>query len=214
MFSINITFYGHALFVITTGEGKKIGTDPYNEQIRDPLPGISADIVTSSHDHYDHANIGLFKGDPAVINTPGETVVENIRFFGIPSFHDEAEGSLRGKNIIYTIKTDGLKIAHLGDLGHFPDDKQLKDLQGVDVLMIPTGGVYTINGTQALEIINDLKPKVAIPMHYKSIDTRLNVDEVSSFTRRLDSFKEIGHTINITEKNLPKDTEIWVMSSS
>ncbi len=80
--------------------------------------------------------------------------------------------------------------------------------------MIPTGGVYTINGTQALEIINDLKPKVAIPMHYKSIDTRLNVDEVSSFTRRLDSFKEIGHTINITEKNLPKDTEIWVMSSS
>ena len=93
MVSTNITFYGHALFVITTGEGKKIGTDPYDEQIRDPLPDISADIVTSSHDHYDHANIGLFKGDPVVINTPGETIIENIRFFGLPSFHDEAEGS-------------------------------------------------------------------------------------------------------------------------
>lgn len=214
MASVNITFYGHALFVITTGEGKKIGTDPYNEQIRDPLPDISADIVTSSHDHYDHANTSLFKGDPEVINTPGETVIENIRFLGIPSFHDEAEGSLRGKNIIYIIETDGIKIAHLGDLGHIPDDKQSKDLQGIDILMIPVGGVYTINAAQALDIINDLKPKVAIPIHYKSVDTRLNVDEVSSFTRRTDSFKEVGHSINIIEKDLPKDTEIWVMSSS
>jgi len=214
MASINITFYGHALFVITTGSGKKIGTDPYNEQIRDPLPDISADIVTSSHDHYDHANISLFKGDPEVINTPGKTVIENIRFFGIPSFHDESGGSLRGKNIIYTIETDGIKIAHLGDLGHIPDDKQSKDLQGIDILLIPVGGVYTINAAQALDIINDLKPKVAIPMHYKSVDTKLNVDEVSSFTRRVGSFKEVSHTINITKKDLPKNTEIWVMSSS
>lgn len=214
MASVNITFYGHALFVITTGEGKKIGTDPYDEQIRDPLPDISADIVTSSHDHYDHANISLFKGDPEVINTPGETVIENIRFFGIPSFHDKSGGSLRGKNIIYTIETDEMKIVHLGDLGHIPDSKQLKSLQEIDILMIPVGGVYTINATQALDIINDLEPKVAIPMHYKSVDTRLNVDEVSSFTRRADSFKEVGHTINITKKDLPKDTEIWVMSSS
>ena len=214
MASVNITFYGHALFVITTGEGKKIGTDPYDEQIRDPLPDISVDIATSSHDHYDHANISLFKGSPAVVNTPGETVIGNIRFFGIPSFHDEAGGSLRGKNIIYIIETDAMKIAHLGDLGHIPDYKQLKNLQGIDILMIPVGGVYTINAAQALDTINVLKPKIAIPMHYKSIDTRLNVDEVGSFTRRTDSFKEVGHSINITEKDLPKDTEIWVMSSS
>ena len=214
MDSVNITFYGNALFVITTGDGKKIGTDPYNEQIRDPLPDISVDIATISHNHYDHANISLFKGEPKVVNNLGETLIENIRFFGLPSFHDEAEGSLRGKNIIYVIETDAIKIAHLGDLGHIPDDKQFKGLQGVDILMIPVGGVYTINAVQALDIINNLKPKIAIPMHYKSIDTRLNVDEVNSFTRRAGNFKEVGHAINIVEKALPKDTEIWVMSSS
>jgi len=214
MGSVKITFYGHALFMITTSEDKKIGTDPYDEQIKDPLPDINADIVTSSHDHYDHANISLFKGNPTIINTPGETVIGNIRFFGISTFHDETGGSLRGKNIIYIIETDGIRIAHLGDLGHIPDDKQLKDLQGIDILMIPVGGVYTINAVQALDIINVLKPKVAIPMHYKSVDTKLNVDEVSSFTRRAAGFKEVGQTINIEEKSLPKKTEIWVMSSS
>ena len=148
MGSVNITFYGHALFVITTGNGKKIGTDPYNEQIRDPLPDIRVDIATSSHDHYDHSNISLFKGEPKVINTLGETLIGNIRFLGLLSFHDEAEGSLRGKNIIYIIETDAIKIAHLGDLGHIPDDKQLKGLKDIDILMIPVGGVYTINAVQ------------------------------------------------------------------
>lgn len=213
MNTVTITFYGHALFLITTDKGKKIGTDPYNERIKEPLPDISADIVIISHNHYDHNNISLFKGDPAIVNTTGETIIDSIRFFGIPSFHDDTGGSIRGKNIIYTIETDGIKIAHLGDLGHIPDDAQQKSLKGVDILMIPVGGVYTINAVQALYIIKDLKPKVAIPMHYKSADTKLNMDEIGSFTRRASSFKEIGHTIKITKEDLPVETEIWVMSS-
>ena len=210
MTTATITFYGHALFLITTGKGIKIGTDPYDERIKDTLPDISADIVTISHNHYDHANISIFKGDPAVVNTTGETIIDSIRFFGISSFHDDAGGSIRGKNIIYTIETDGIKIAHLGDLGHIPDYAQQKSLEGVDILMIPVGG---INAVQALYIIKDLKPKVAIPMHYKSADTKLNIDEIGSFTRRASSFKEIGHSIKITKEDLPLETEIWVMSS-
>ena len=98
-----ITFYGHALFVIEASSGKRIGTDPYNEQIKEPLPDISVDIATISHGHFDHANIGLFKGNPKVVDTPGETEIDGIEFYGIPSFHDEAGGSLRGNNIIYKI---------------------------------------------------------------------------------------------------------------
>jgi L-ascorbate metabolism protein UlaG (beta-lactamase superfamily) len=211
---LNITYYGHALFVIETTSGVKIGTDPYNEQIKDILPDVSADIVTSSHDHFDHANITLFKGSPIVVDKPGETTVKEIKFDGIPSFHDEKKGSLRGSNILYKIMADNMIITHLGDLGHMPDLEQIEKLKDTDILLIPVGGVYTINSAQAVELINQIKPKIAVPMHYKEKDSKLNVDEVSSFTRRLDDFKEVGHSFSTNKSKLPEPTEIRVMASS
>ena len=92
MDDLTITYHGHALFVIEASNGIKIGTDPYDEQIKDELPDVSADIVSSSHDHFDHANISLFKGNPKVVDKPGETTVGEIKLTGIPSFHDEKEG--------------------------------------------------------------------------------------------------------------------------
>jgi L-ascorbate metabolism protein UlaG (beta-lactamase superfamily) len=214
MDDLTITYYGHALFVIKTSGGIKIGTDPYDEQIKEPLPAVSADIVTSSHDHFDHANIALFKGNPRIINSPGETVVGDIRFEGIPSFHDEKGGSLRGTNIIYRIMADGVVITHLGDLGHMPDRELVSKLDDTDILLIPVGGVYTINAAQAVKLIGLIRPKIAIPMHYKERDSKLNVDEVSSFTRRLDDFKEAGHSFSVNNRNLTGSTEIRVMTSS
>jgi L-ascorbate metabolism protein UlaG (beta-lactamase superfamily) len=214
MNDLNITYHGHALFVIETSGGVKIGTDPYNEQIKDVLPDVSADIITSSHDHFDHANISLFKGNPTVVDEPGETTIGEIKFNGIPSFHDEKEGSLRGANIIYKIMTDGMIITHLGDLGHMLIPEQIEKLKNTDILLIPVGGVYTINSAQAVELINQIKPKIAVPMHYKEKDSKLNVDEVSSFTGRLDNYKEAGHNFSINRSRLPEPTEIRIMTSA
>ena len=214
MADLTITYYGHALFVIETSGGIKVGTDPYDEQIKEPLPDVSADIVTTSHEHFDHANISLFKGSPRVVNSAGETVIGDIKLEGISSFHDEKGGSLRGANMIYRIMADGVVVTHLGDLGHIPDEEQLDRLKDTDILLIPVGGVYTINAVQAVELIGLVRPKIAVPMHYKEKDSRLNVDEVSSFIRRLDSYKEVGHCFSINCGNLPEPTEIRVMTSS
>jgi L-ascorbate metabolism protein UlaG (beta-lactamase superfamily) len=214
MNDLNITYHGHALFVIETTSGVKIGTDPYNDQIKDILPDVSADIVTSSHDHFDHANIQLFKGSPIVVDKPGETAVRGIKIDGMPSFHDEKKGSLRGPNIIYKIIADGIIITHMGDLGHIPGLGLIEKLKDTDILLIPVGGIYTIDSAQAVELINIIKPKIAVPMHYKEKDSKLNVDRVSAFTRRLDDFKEVGHSFSVKNTSLPTATEIRVMTSS
>ena len=214
MSDLTITYHGHALFVIETSKGVKIGTDPYNEQIKDVLPDISADMVTSSHDHFDHANISLFKGNPTVVDQPGQTIVGEIEFDGIPSFHDEKGGSLRGPNIIYKIMADNMVITHLGDLGHMPDQGLIEKLRNTDILLIPVGGVYTINSAQAVELIDQIRPKIAVPMHYKEKDSKLDVDGISSFTRRVDDFNEAGHSFSINKNSLPAPTEIRVMASS
>lgn len=211
MSDIKITYYGHALFVIETSGGTKIGTDPYNEQIKESLPDVSADIVTTSHDHFDHGNTSLFKGNLQVIKNPGKTAVGDIKFEGIPSFHDEKSGSLRGNNIIYKITADDIIITHLGDLGHMPDQEQVEILKDTDILLAPVGGVYTINAAQAVELINIIEPGIAIPMHYKYKDSKLNVDEVSSFTRRINDFKKVGSSIKVSKSELPENTEIWIM---
>lgn len=213
MTDTRLTYYKHALFVIESSSGTKIGTDPYDESIKAVLPDISADIVTVSHHHFDHENVGLFKGNPKVIDSTGDTNIGDITITGIPTFHDEEGGRLRGKNIVFKIKVDRIVFTHLGDLGHDLDQEQIERLKDTDILMIPVGGTYTINAATALELINKIKPKIAVPMHYKSGDTLLNVDTVDSITGRLDDFKLAGSSVSINKESLPSGTEIWIMES-
>lgn len=209
-----ITFWGHAMFLIESSKGTKIGTDPYDQQVKSKLPDVSADIVLVSHGHFDHSNVSLFKGNPKVFKTTGKTSFEDINIEGIPTYHDEAKGSKRGKNIIFKFEVDGIKFAHLGDLGHLLNEEQINSLKDVDILMIPFGGIFTIDANQALKIISDMKPKVAIPMHYKEEDTKIGVNTLDSFIGKIKNFKEMGHTILVNRAELPKDTEVWVLKSS
>jgi len=168
---MKIKYLGHAAFVITSDAGLKIITDPYATE-----PGFlnygeineSADIVTVSHGHHDHNNVAAVKGSPEVVSRAGRSVVEGKEFKGVASSHDDSGGSLRGGNIIFCFEVDGVTVCHLGDLGHRLDGKQLKEIGRVDVLLIPVGGNFTIDAKVATEVCDQLKPRVVIPMHYKT----------------------------------------------
>jgi len=167
---MKVKYLGHAAFVITSNSGVKIITDPYATGPDLTYGEIteSADIVTVSHEHFDHGNVAAVKGNPEVVSRAGRSVIKGIEFIGIASYHDEAGGSLRGDNIIFCFEMDGVRVCHLGDLGHRLDDKQLKEIGSVDVLLIPVGGFYTIDAKVATEVCEQLKPRVIIPMHYKT----------------------------------------------
>jgi len=167
---MKIKYLGHATFVINSDAGVRIITDPY-ETGPDLTYGEiteSADIVTVSHHHHDHGNVAAVKGNPEVVSRAGRSTAKGIEFMGIASYHDEAGGSLRGDNIIFCFEVDGIRVCHLGDLGHLLDDKQVKEIGSVDILLIPVGGFYTIDAKAATEVCDQLQPRVIIPMHYKT----------------------------------------------
>jgi L-ascorbate metabolism protein UlaG (beta-lactamase superfamily) len=180
---MKIKYLGHAAFAITSDTGVKIITDPY-ETGPDLTYGEiteSADIVTVSHDHFDHNNVAAVKGNPEVVRLSGKSKAKGIEVKGVASYHDEAGGSLRGGNIIFCFELDGIRVCHLGDLGHLLDDKQVKEIGSVDILLIPVGGFFTIDAKVATQVCNQLKPKVIIPMHYKTEKSMPDIFGVDEF---------------------------------
>jgi len=165
---MKIKWLGHASFMITSDSGMKIITDPYVTGGALQYGDIkeSADIVTVSHEHFDHNNADAIGGNPEIVKATKE--VKGIKFNGIPTHHDETGGSQRGNNMIFCFEVDGVKVCHLGDLGHPLTDKQLTDLGSVDVVMIPVGGNYTIDAKVATDVSGKLAPKVIIPMHFRN----------------------------------------------
>lgn len=180
---MNIKYLGHASFLITSDTGVKIITDPYETGPELTYGEIteSANIVTVSHGHFDHCYVAGVKGNPEVIRRAGRSIAKGIEFKGIASYHDEAKGRLRGNNIIICFELDGIKVCHLGDLGHLLDDKQVTEIGSVDILLIPVGGYYTIDAQAATEVCNQLKPRVIIPMHYKTEKGIPNIFGVDEF---------------------------------
>ena len=164
---MKIKWLGHAAFLITSDSGTRIITDPYKpaDDLKYGKIGESADIVTVSHDHFDHNNAAAVKGSPRVIK--GTTEAKGIKFKGIPTHHDEAGGKQRGNNIIFCFEVDGIRVCHLGDLGHPLDDKQVAEIGKVDIVLTPVGGNFTIDARVATEVCDKLTPRVIIPMHYR-----------------------------------------------
>ncbi|MFW5902757.1 MAG: MBL fold metallo-hydrolase [archaeon] len=179
---INFKWLGQACFEISNS--KRIVTDPHDgEGVGLKAPNVKADVVTISHDHFDHVN-GLElvkKPDTEVVEDTGTTNVEGMDVKGIKSYHDKAEGSKRGENIIYKFKLEGFNVVHLGDLGHMLDEETIEEIKPVDILLIPVGGNYTIDGTEALEIMEKLKPMVTFPMHYKVPGLTVDISEDEEF---------------------------------
>lgn len=208
-----ITWYGHSCFKINTKD-ITIVTDPFDKKIGIKPYFGSADIVTVSHDHYDHNNIESIKGNPIVIGNPGEYESKNIFITGIASYHDKKQGIERGLNTIYTIDAEDMRICHLGDLGEKLSDKVIEQLGQVDILMIPVGGVYTIDGKEADELIDRIEPAIVLPMHYKTSALTVELDGLDKFlaARGIKSKETIDHlTIKKKEIN-PEENKVIILS--
>ena len=164
-----IKHIGHAEFWMETENGTQIVTDPYDAGCGYPIKPVEADIALVSHHHHDHDAVENLQGNPIVIDQAGEyTPVAGVRIAAVRGYHDDSHGAKRGETLLFLIEADGLRIVHLGDLGDMLTDDQISTLKDPDILMIPVGGFYTIDGKQAREIVSRLKAKVVLPMHYRT----------------------------------------------
>lgn len=195
---MDVLFLGHSSFNIKT-KNASIVTDPFSpEAVGIRFPKLSATVVTVSHEHDDHNKADLVDGVKKVINGPGEYEIEGMSIIGLPSFHDNKKGQERGKNTIYIYEIEGLRLAHLGDLGHKLTDDMVESMGELDVLMIPVGGVYTIGSHEAVEITRAIEPKIVIPMHYQV--PGLNPAVFSGLTDEKPFIAELGLAVRHEKK--------------
>jgi len=217
---MKIKWYGHASFLITSEKGTKIITDPYEPDgyggaIKyGKIPDV-ADIVLISHSHADHNYPQGLSGNPKQIKKAGISESLGITFKGIETFHDTEQGKERGENIVFIFNIDGINICHLGDLGHPLSKKQVEEIGKVDILFIPVGGFFTIDANTAKEVINVIKPKIIIPMHFKTEKVDFPIEKVDVFIKDLKGVKRLKESeIEIKKDNLPKEPEVIVLTHS
>lgn len=187
---MHITWHGQACFSISAarskGEGVSICLDPFSEEIGLKMPSLSCDIVLVTHEHRDHNNVKAIKGSPFVIAGPGEYEVKDVFVQGISSLHDTKEGKERGLNTIYTLEVEGLKLCHMGDFGQKElQPEQLDKIGDIDVLMIPVGSVYTVDGNMAASIVSQIEPRIVIPMHYKIPKLNIKIEGSDAFLKAM-----------------------------
>ena len=216
---MNIQYYGHSCFKITTKpagratEDISIFFDPFDKSVGLRPPQGQADIIFVTHQHHDHNNIEALKGNPIVIDTPGEYAIKGVNAVGIDTFHDTKEGSLQGKNTVFTIDSEDIKVCHLGDLGAELSPHQMEEME-VDILFVPIGGKYTLDGEKAADLVRKIEPKIVIPMHYKINGSTIDIDTEKKFCDEMGNCpKEKVSKINIKKKDLEdKNMEVILMS--
>lgn len=205
---MEVTWLGHASFRLK-GRDITLITDP----IALKGPARSAAIVTLSHDHPRHNQVGAVEGVSKVVRGPGEYEIGRVFILGLPTFHDAQGGQVRGKNTIYRIEMDDLALCHLGDLGHQLSTALVEELGPVDVLFIPVGGVSTIDAAQATEVISLIEPRLVIPMHYRTPATGQELEPVERFLREMGLGEvEPQPRLNITRTLLAQETQVVLLS--
>lgn len=201
---MTITWYGHSCFRL---ENKDISllVDPFSSEIGLRPPKIKDTVVLVSHQHYDHNNIEEMPSESFLIKGPGEYEVKGVFVKGIHSFHDKSQGVERGLNTIYVIRMEDIILVHLGDFGEGKlSEEQVEKIGDADILMIPIGGVYTINYKEATEVIYQVEPKIIIPMHYKVQGLKLDIDGPEKFLKEISLTPEkVEKLYKIQKKNLP-----------
>ncbi|SHI02504.1 L-ascorbate metabolism protein UlaG, beta-lactamase superfamily [Sporobacter termitidis DSM 10068] len=168
---MKIKWFGQSCFLITAENGTRIVTDPYENMLGYKLPvPLEAELVTTSHNHRDHNHVGAVCGDFEHIRDPGHFTAAGIELTGVETFHDNVSGAKRGKNIVYNLTIDGLRVCHCGDLGHLLSPEQLAAVGKADILMVPVGGgrALTLDARRAAEVMRQLRPAVVVPMHYRT----------------------------------------------
>jgi L-ascorbate metabolism protein UlaG (beta-lactamase superfamily) len=210
---MKVKWLAQATFLLSSNTGIKIITDPYKcegpltyGEIKD-----AADIVTVSHDHWDHNNVAGVRGNPVVIR--GSAEIKGINFKAIPTFHDNSSGQARGKNNVICFELDRIKVCHLGDLGHVLTKDQIIEMGEVDLLLTPVGGFFTIDARQATQICDQLKPRVVIPMHFKTEKNEQPITGVDEFLRGKKNVTRLDTSeVEFKAEKLPAATQIIVLN--
>lgn len=194
---MKIEWLGHSSFKLTESTGVSVVTDPYEEdKVGIKFPKVSADVVTISHNHFDHNCLDALESYNVVVDTVGVNEIDGVEISGFRSYHDEKKGALRGKNIVYRIRMDGVETCHLGDIGEELSPMLAELIGSINILLIPVGGRFTINAEQAKEYVDLLMPDVVIPMHYMMEGYHTEFDELDEF---LDLFPK--KSIEYVEEN-------------
>ena len=189
---MTIIWHGQSFFEIrvkkqeggNNGKEITIAIDPFDESTGLKVPKKEAQILLISHSHPNHSNIKAIEGEPFLIDSPGEYETQNVFIKGIPGYHDNSLGKEKGAITMFKIEAEGIKLAHLSDLGQKElIDDQLDELGKVDILMIPVGGIYTISAKEAGVIISQIEPKIVIPMHYQFPKLKIKLDDLEKFLK-------------------------------
>ena len=215
---VRVLWHGHSCFELQ-GKTVTVVTDPFRG-IGIPEPKAAADIVLVSHGHRDHNNVKpvLGKDGEVLQSFIGSKEVKGLTVKGVETFHDNRNGSRRGKNIVYTFGLDGVRFCHLGDLGHELASSTVEDIGKLDVLFVPVGGFFTIGPETATTVCEKLNPKIIMPMHYRMSGLRSRI--MFGFLKTADDFskgksnveKIQGSSVNVDADTLPKEPKIIILS--
>jgi L-ascorbate metabolism protein UlaG (beta-lactamase superfamily) len=210
--TIDISWLGHSCFTVK-GKGVTLLTDPYDESIGYSLGSPKANIVTSSHPHPGHGSIKAVSGEPKAVHGPGEYEVSGVFITGTPTFHDAEGGRERGKNTVFLIEMEDVRLCHLGDLGHPLSTGQVEEIGEVDVLMVPVGGVSTIDAGVAAEVVRLLQPGIVVPMHYHTDVLRFQLDPLDRFLKEMGIKAGLSAQpkLALTKVTLPEETQVVVL---
>jgi len=207
---MDITSLGHSSFRIH-GKGATVVTDPFDSEftgLKFPKH-ITADIVTVSHAHKDHNAVSQIEGNPFIVAGPGEYEIKGVGIVGIASHHDTEK---KESNTIYRIEMEDLSIVHLGDLGRMLTTDEEDELDGVDILMIPVGGTYTIDATLATKLVSEINPSIIIPMHYLRPEIKFDLAPVSAFLKEMGQETVTAQLkLSIAKSKLPEQKQIIVL---
>lgn len=198
---MKITWLGHSSFLLEDSKGRKILTDPFDNTVGYTVANTKADVVTISHHHFDHDYTKMLEGSPKIIDKIGFFYECDIPITGIPSYHDEMKGAKRGENTIFKYDLDGFILCHLGDLGHMLSGDEIKNLGKINVLFIPIGGNYTIDGKTAAELAKKINSNIVIPMHYKTSALKFPLDGIETFLTHMKN----GEKLSSNSIELPRE---------
>ncbi len=214
---MKIKWIGHSCFLITSDKGVKILTDPFkrDSHLSYPRAAESVDIVTVSHEHLDHNDVDSVIGRPAVLKGHVQKVMQDVVIRTMSTWHDEFKGKEKGANTVFFFNVDTVNICHLGDLGHQLSSAEIKVIGKVDVLMIPVGGLFTLDSNAASMVFDDIKPRIALPMHYKTDRCQWLKNTADEFVKGKKHVKKLdSDEIELSAGEMPGNNEIWVLKYS
>lgn len=201
---MKIKYLGHSSFYIS-GDDKSVVTDPF-EGIGYDMERVNADYCTVSHEHYDHNAVKRVNAKKVILRTEDG-------FLTIDTYHDANLGKFRGKNAIFKFTVEGVTFCHMGDIGEYYSDALIEEIGAVDVLLIPVGGNYTIDGKEAARYASALRAAITVPMHYKTPRSNVDISGAEDFLKRMPNVTRVGSEIELNKESLPCDPAVYVFDS-